>query len=85
MQRFGVVVMGTIRDLNDIVDIAKEIMKKDKNISWLAAIDEARKIVLRNKNKDMEIEWTKTYYNGVGEVVAVEVVKTNENKISNKE
>lgn len=77
--------MGTIRDLNDVVDIAKEIMKKDKNISWLAAIDEAREIVLRNKNKDMEIEWTKTYYNGVGEVVAVEVVKTNENKISNKE
>lgn len=77
--------MGTIRDLNDVVDIAKEIMKKDKNISWLAAIDEAREIVLRNKNKDMEIELTKTYYNGVGEVVAVEVVKTNENKISNKE
>ena len=77
--------MGTIRDLNDVVDIAKEIMKNDENISWLAAIDEAREIVLRNKNKDMEIEWTKTYYNGVGEVVAVEVVKTNENKISNKE
>lgn len=77
--------MGTIRDLNDVVDIAKEIIKNDENISWLAAIDEAREIVLRNKNKDMEIEWTKTYYNGVGEVVAVEVVKTNENKISNKE
>ena len=79
--------MGTIRDLNDVVDIAKEIMKKDEKISWLAAIDEAREIVLRNKNKDMEIELTKNYYNGVGDVVEVlvELVKTNENKISNKE
>lgn len=77
--------MGTIRDLNDVVDIAKEIIKNDENISWLAAIDEAREIVLRNKDKDDEIEWTRTYYNGAGEVVAVEVVKTNENKISNKE
>ena len=33
MYRFGVVIVGTIRDLNDVVDIAKEIMKKDKNTS----------------------------------------------------
>ena len=30
--------MGTIRDLNDVVDIAKEIMKKDKNIIKVVAL-----------------------------------------------
>lgn len=41
--------MGTIRDLNDVVDIAKEIMKKDKNIGWLVAIEEAKKILFKDK------------------------------------
>lgn len=41
--------MGTIRDLNDVVDIAKEIMKKDKNIGWLVAIEEAKEIVFKDK------------------------------------
>ena len=35
--------MGKIKELNDVVDTAKEIMKKDKNIGWLAAIEEAKK------------------------------------------
>ena len=42
--------MGTIRDLNDVVDIAKEIMKKDKNIGWLVAIEEAKKIIEKENN-----------------------------------
>ena len=36
--------MGKLKELNDVVDIAKEIMKKDKNIGWLVAIEEAKKI-----------------------------------------
>ena len=48
--------MGTIRDLNDVVDIAKEIMKKDKNIGWLAAIEEAKKIIFKDKEAKTDID-----------------------------
>ena len=51
--------MGTIRDLNDVVDIAKEIMKKDKNIGWLVAIEEAKKILFKDKEVKTDI------YNGI--------------------
>ena len=56
MYRFGVVIVGTIRDLNDIVDIAKEIMKKDKNIGWLVAIEEAKKILFKDKEVKTDID-----------------------------
>lgn len=56
MQRFGVVIVGTIRDLNDVVDIAKEIMKKDKNIGWLVAIEEAKKILFKDKEVKTDID-----------------------------
>ena len=39
--------MGKLKELNDVVDIAKEIMKKDKNIGWLVAIEEAKKILFK--------------------------------------
>ena len=48
--------MGTIRDLNDVVDIAKEIMKKDKNIDWLVAIEEAKKILFKDKEVKTDID-----------------------------
>lgn len=48
--------MGTIRDLNDVVDIAKEIMKKDKNIGWLLAIEEAKEIVFKDKEVKTDID-----------------------------
>lgn len=48
--------MGTIRDLNDVVDIAKEIMKKDKNIGWLVAIEEAKKIIFKYKEAKTDID-----------------------------
>ena len=48
--------MGTIRDLNDAVDIAKEIMKKDKNIGWLVAIEEAKKILFKDKEVKTDID-----------------------------
>ena len=48
--------MGTIRDLNDVVDIAKEIMKKDKNIGWLVAIEEAKKIIFKDKEAKTDID-----------------------------
>ncbi|MFR2207942.1 MAG: hypothetical protein ACLS59_10425 [Clostridia bacterium] len=48
--------MGTIRDLNDVVDIAKEIMKKDKNIGWLVAIEEAKKIIFKDKEVKTDID-----------------------------
>ena len=48
--------MGTIRDLNDVVDIAKEIMKKDRNIGWLAAIEEAKKILFKDKEVKTDID-----------------------------
>ena len=48
--------MGTIRDLNDVVDIAKEIMNKDKNIGWLAAIEEAKKIIFKDKEAKTDID-----------------------------
>ena len=48
--------MGTIRDLNDVVDIAKEIMKKDKNIGWLVAIEEAKEIVFKDKEVKTDID-----------------------------
>ena len=56
MQKFGVVIVGTIRDLNDVVDIAKEIMKKDKNIGWLVAIEEAKEIVFKDKEVKTDID-----------------------------
>lgn len=48
--------MGIIRDLNDVVDIAKEIMKKDKNIGWLVAIEEAKKILFKDKEVKTDID-----------------------------
>ena len=48
--------MGTIRDLNDVVDIAKEIMKKDKNIGWLVAIEEAKEIIFKDKEVKTDID-----------------------------
>ena len=48
--------MGIIRDLNDVVDIAKEIMKKDKNIGWLVAIEEAKEIVFKDKEVKTDID-----------------------------
>ena len=48
--------MGTIRDLNDVVDIAKEIMKKDKNIGWLVDIEEAKKILFKDKEVKTDID-----------------------------
>ena len=48
--------MGTIRDLNDVVDIAKEIMKKDKNIGWLVVIEEAKEIVFKDKEVKTDID-----------------------------
>ena len=48
--------MGTIRELNDVVDIAKEIMKKDKNIGWLVAIEEAKKILFKDKEVKTDID-----------------------------
>ena len=43
--------MGKIKELNDVVDTAKEIMKKDKNIGWLAAIEEAKKVEKKVEKK----------------------------------
>ena len=48
--------MGKIKELNDVVDTAKEIMKKDKNIGWLAAIEEAKKIILKDKEAKTDID-----------------------------
>ena len=48
--------MGTIRDLNDVVDIAKEIMKKDKHMGWLVAIEEAKKILFKDKEVKTDID-----------------------------
>ncbi len=48
--------MGKIRDLNDVVDIAKEIMKKDKNIGWLVAIEEAKEILFKDKEVKTDID-----------------------------
>lgn len=48
--------MWTIRDLNDVVDIAKEIIKKDKNIGWLVAIEEAKKILFKDKEVKTDID-----------------------------
>ena len=48
--------MGKIKKLNDVVDIAKEIMKKDKNIGWLVAIEEAKKILFKDKEVKTDID-----------------------------
>jgi hypothetical protein len=48
--------VGKIKELNDVVDTAKEIMKKDKNIGWLAAIEEAKKIIFKDKEAKTDID-----------------------------
>ena len=48
--------MGKLKELNDVVDIAKEIMKKDKNIGWLVAIEEAKKILFKDKEVKTDID-----------------------------
>lgn len=48
--------MGKLKELNDVVDIAKEIMKKDKNIGWLVAIEEAKKIIFKYKEVKTDID-----------------------------
>ena len=53
---WGGVVAGKLKELNDVVDIAKEIMKKDKNIGWLVAIEEAKKILFKDKEVKTDID-----------------------------
>ena len=53
---WGGVVVGKLKELNDVVDIAKEIMKKDKNIGWLVAIEEAKKILFKDKEVKTDID-----------------------------
>lgn len=48
--------MGKLKELNDVVDTAKEIMKKDKNIGWLVAIEEAKKIIFKYKEVKTDID-----------------------------
>lgn len=48
--------MGKLKELNDVVDTAKEIMKKDKNIGWLVAIEEAKEIVFKDKEVKTDID-----------------------------
>ena len=48
--------MGKLKELNDVVYIAKEIMKKDKNIGWLVAIEEAKKILFKDKEVKTDID-----------------------------
>ncbi len=48
--------MGKLKELNAVVDIAKEIMKKDKNIGWLVAIEEAKEIVFKDKEVKTDID-----------------------------
>ena len=48
--------MVKLKELNDVVDIAKEIMKKDKNIGWLVAIEEAKKILFKDKEVKTDID-----------------------------
>lgn len=48
--------MGKLKELNDVVDTAKEIMKKDKNIGWLVAIEEAKEIVFKDKEVKKDID-----------------------------
>ncbi len=48
--------MGKLKELNDVVDTAKEIMKKDKNIGWLVAIEEAKKIIFKDKEVKTDID-----------------------------
>ena len=48
--------MGKLKELNDVVDIAKEIMKKDKNIGWLVAIEEAKEIIFKDKEVKTDID-----------------------------
>ena len=48
--------MGKLKELNDVVDIAKEIMKKDKNIGWFVAIEEAKEIVFKDKEVKTDID-----------------------------
>ena len=48
--------MGKLKELNDVVDIAKEIMKKDKNIGWLVAIEEAKKILFKDNEVKTDID-----------------------------
>ena len=48
--------MGKLKELNDVVDIAKEIMQKDKNIGWLVAIEEAKKILFKDKEVKTDID-----------------------------
>lgn len=61
--------MGTIRDLNDVVDIAKEIMKKDKNIGWLVAIEEAKEIIFKDKEVKTDIDNGIVYDIETGETI----------------
>lgn len=48
--------MGKLKELNYVVDTAKEIMKKDKNIGWLVAIEEAKKILFKDKEVKTDID-----------------------------
>ncbi|WP_294124700.1 hypothetical protein [uncultured Clostridium sp.] len=61
--------MGRIKELNDVVDKALSLIKENKKLSWLEAIDQAKEIVLKDKDKT-DIDNGEIYLIKTGETIA---------------
>ena len=61
--------MGRIKEFNDVVDKALSLIKENKKLSWLEAIDQAKEIVLKDKDKT-DIDNGEIYLIKTGETIA---------------
>lgn len=61
--------MGRIKELNDVVDKALSLIKENKKLSWLEAIDQSKEIVLKDKDKT-DIDNGEIYLIKTGETIA---------------
>lgn len=61
--------MGRIKELNDVVDKALSLIKENKKLIWLEAIDQAKEIVLKDKDKT-DIDNGEIYLIKTGETIA---------------
>ena len=64
--------MGELIEIDYTVDIAEEIIKKNKDIKWLSALEIAKELASKSRDEDIEldIDCGVVYNKTTGEVIA---------------
>ena len=84
--------MGKIIEIDYTVNIAEEIIKKNKDIKWLSALEIAKELASKSRDEDIEldIDCGVVYNKATGEVIADlwqkigQVIKSKEKHITKR-